>query len=218
MSAAPKRQEKKKEEPMATQKRAVRNSPSATEAEVDRWLFGCLARRILAGGLTWVQVDARWQATRDVLGGCDPGVVASLDDDALRELMRTPGILRSGQKLRAVVANAQAFVEIAAEHGSFTGWLSSLRSLEWEDRVVALSGRLTAVRERRAWRFLNEVGEPVPTTPPWLDPASEQALDFGQLQGTRSLVTKAASRSEADLGESVPGAREATALTGGVGS
>lgn len=140
-----------------------------TADDLDRLAFEALARRILAGGLTWVQVDARWPATRDALAGCDPGVVAALDDDALRHVMLRPDVLRNAARLRSVVDNARAFQEIAAEHGTVHAWLASLRSLTWEDRVTALSDRLRGVRERRAWRFLREIGEPVPDAPPWLD-------------------------------------------------
>ena len=140
-----------------------------TAADLDRIAFEALTRRILAGGLTWVQVDARWPVTRELLGDCDPGVVAALDDDALRRIMKTPNVLSSGQKLRAVIDNAQAFQELAAEFGSVHAWLASLRSLSWEERVLELSGRFKQVRERRAWRFLREIHEPVPETPPWLD-------------------------------------------------
>ena len=140
-----------------------------TPDDRDRRLFEVLTRRILAGGLTWSHVDARWPATRDALGDCDPGVVASLDDDALVELARHPDVLRGQEKLRTVVANAQAFVELGAQHGSVQGWLESLREAPWQERVRVISGALRGVRERRAWRFLREVGEPVPEAPPWLE-------------------------------------------------
>ena len=131
--------------------------------------LGALSRRILAGGLTWVQVDARWPATRDALADCDPSVVASLDESAIRQIMMLPDVLRGADKLRTVVANARAFEEIAAEHGSVHAWLASLRGRSWEERVLELSSRLRGVRERRAWRFLREIGEPVPERPPWLE-------------------------------------------------
>ncbi len=140
-----------------------------TADDLDRMALAALARRILAGGLTWVQVDARWPATLDALADCDPGVVAALDEDALRQIVMRADVLRGADKLRSVVTNAKAFREIAAEHGSVHAWLASLRGLAWEERVRALSERLTGVRERRAWRFLREIGEPVPSSPPWLE-------------------------------------------------
>ena len=169
-----------------------------TAADLDRMALAALARRILAGGLTWVQVDARWPATLEALADCDPAVVAAIDDDALRQIITRPDILRGVDKLRTVVVNARAFQEISAEHGSVHAWLAGLRALPWEERVAALSGRFKAVRERTAWRFLREIGEPVPSSPPWLDEGRSD--DAPQVRSRHPMRRKAGDPGDAGKG------------------
>lgn len=139
------------------------------DEDFDRCALAALARRILAGGLTWAYVDAAWPKTCAALGGCDPSVVAALDGEALEALAATQGILHGRSRMLNVVRNAQAFVDVAAEHGSVRAWLRGLRRRPWPDRVGALRERLQGVQERNAWRWLGEIGEPIPDEPPWLD-------------------------------------------------
>jgi len=133
----------------------------------DGELLEALSRHVLAGGLSWSLVEARWDSLRTALAGFDPCVLGALDGPAIERLMQAPGVIRNATKLEAVVHNARAVLELTADHGSFGAWLETLRDHCWEERVSALRAQLSRVGERTAWRFLGAVGEPVPQPPPW---------------------------------------------------
>ena len=137
--------------------------------KTDQALLEALSRRVLAGGLSWVVVERRWEAMHRALFEFEPAALAACDGPALDALMETPGVIRNAAKLEAVVANARAVVALADEHGSFGAWLADWRERTWEERVAELRPRFRRVGERTAWGFLEEVGEPVPAVPPWID-------------------------------------------------
>ncbi len=137
------------------------------EERSDQELLAALSRHVLVGGLSWRLVEARWGALCEALADFDPGVLAALDGAALDRLLEAPGMIRNAAKLEAVGANARAVEVLAALHGSFGGFVASLRDLCWEERVGVLRTELRRVGERTAWRFLRDAGEPVPEPAPW---------------------------------------------------
>jgi len=147
-------------------------TPPDEDSEFSEWdqqAFTALVRRTLAGGLTWVQVDARWPTTKRALHDCDVRTLAALDAADVSRIGRKPDVLGSGAKLRQVVTNAQVFCGIADDHGDVASWLAAMRHKPWEDRVTTITQQFKGMRERRAWRWLKEINEPVPEPPPWAD-------------------------------------------------
>jgi 3-methyladenine DNA glycosylase Tag len=126
-----------------------------------------LSRRIMAAGLSWSVVEDRWEAIRIALHAFEPEWVAALDQAAADAVLRAPRMLRNPGKLGAVIANARVIADLSAGHGSLAAWLESRRELPWADRAAEWKHRFSRVGERTAWRFLKEVGEPVPEPPPW---------------------------------------------------
>ena len=89
----------------------------------DRYLSQ-MSLRIFRAGLRHSVVDAKWPAFEEVFYGFDPRRVRAMPDEALEALMGDARLIRHWGKLKAVRDNAAAMLDMAAEHGSFGGWLA----------------------------------------------------------------------------------------------
>jgi DNA-3-methyladenine glycosylase I len=89
----------------------------------DRKLFEMLILEGAQAGLSWSTILNKRAAYREAFDGFDPQVVARYDEDKIQELLANPGIVRNKLKVRSAVQNAQAFLEIQAEFGSFDAYI-----------------------------------------------------------------------------------------------
>lgn len=74
-------------------------------------------------GLSWITVLRKRDNYRAAFDKFDPTLVAGYDEDKVAELLANPGIVRNRLKVRAFIRNAQAFLRIQAEHGSFDAYI-----------------------------------------------------------------------------------------------
>ena len=89
----------------------------------DRVLFEMLCLEGAQAGLSWITVLKKRARYREVFANFDPVAVAALTDDYLHALLEDPGIIRNRLKVWAFRTNAQAFLAIQAEFGSFSDYL-----------------------------------------------------------------------------------------------
>lgn len=89
----------------------------------DRDLFELLILEGAQAGLSWSTVLQRREGYRRVFAGLDPVRVAAMGPDEQAAALLDPGIIRNRAKVTATVGNATAWLELAAEHGSFSEWL-----------------------------------------------------------------------------------------------
>jgi DNA-3-methyladenine glycosylase I len=102
----------------------------------DRYLFEFLVLEGAQAGLSWSTVLAKREHYRRVLDGFDPAVVAGYDEAKLAELVADPGIIRHRLKVRSLVTNAEAFVGVQQERGSFADYL-----WDWVDGTPVVTAR-----------------------------------------------------------------------------
>ena len=74
-------------------------------------------------GLSWITVLRKRDNYRAAFDKFDPTLVAGYDEDKVAELLANPGIVRNRLKVRAFIRNAQAFLRIQAEYGSFDAYI-----------------------------------------------------------------------------------------------
>lgn len=65
-------------------------------------------------GLAWITVLRKREALREAFAGFDPDAALGID---VEPLMKDPGLIRSGPKLRAVVRNATATIALREQGG-----------------------------------------------------------------------------------------------------
>jgi DNA-3-methyladenine glycosylase I len=92
----------------------------------DRHLFEMLTLEGAQAGLSWAIVLGRREGYRKAFKGFDPAKVARFNDDDRARLLADAGIIRNRAKIAATIDNAQAFLEIQREFGSFEAWIWNL--------------------------------------------------------------------------------------------
>jgi len=89
----------------------------------DRALFEFLILEGAQAGLSWSTILKKREAYRQAFDGFDPAKVAAYDDAKVAELLANPGIVRNRLKIAAAITNAQSFVRIQQEFGSFDAYV-----------------------------------------------------------------------------------------------
>ena len=85
----------------------------------DHRLFEMLILEGAQAGLTWETILKRRENYRTAFDGFDPIKVAKFTADRKKRLLHDPGIIRNRLKIDAAVTNAQAFMAVQKEFGSF---------------------------------------------------------------------------------------------------
>jgi len=91
----------------------------------DRLLFEFLVLEGAQAGLSWLTVLRKRENYRQAFDGFDPPRVARYDEAKIQRLLQNPGIIRNRLKVRAAVTNAQAFLKVQREFGSFDRFIWS---------------------------------------------------------------------------------------------
>ena len=89
----------------------------------DRTLFEFLILEGAQAGLSWDTILAKREHYRKVFDGFDPAKVARYDAKKKARLMLDAGIIRNRLKIEAAVVNAQAFLAVQKEFGSFASYV-----------------------------------------------------------------------------------------------
>lgn len=85
----------------------------------DRALFEFLVLDGFQAGLSWRSVLRKRDAFRRDFAGFDPEAVAGFDEKDVGRLLQDAEIIRNRAKVRAAITNAQAFLQVREEFGSF---------------------------------------------------------------------------------------------------
>ena len=91
----------------------------------DRLLFEMLILEGAQAGLSWQTILRKRANYQRAFAQFEPKKVARFDAARKARLLQDPGIVRNRLKIDSTVTNAQAFLEIQREHGSFDKYLWS---------------------------------------------------------------------------------------------
>lgn len=83
----------------------------------ERGLFELMALEVFVVGLSWLTVLRRRDAMREAFGQFEVDVVAAFDDEDVSRLLAEAGLIHNERKIRAVITNARAAVELRADGG-----------------------------------------------------------------------------------------------------
>jgi DNA-3-methyladenine glycosylase I len=113
----------------------------------DRTLFEFLILEGAQAGLSWSTILRKREGYRRAFDGFDAEKVARYDGVKISALLTDPGIVRNQLKIGSAVTNAQAFLKIQEEWGSFSDYVWSF-----------VDGRPI----QNAWRALAEIPAKTP--------------------------------------------------------
>jgi DNA-3-methyladenine glycosylase I len=89
----------------------------------DRRLFEMLCLEGAQAGLSWITILRKREHYRAAFDGFDAAKIAGYDEEKVAALLQNPGIVRNRLKVRGFIQNAQAFLAIQEEFGTFDGYL-----------------------------------------------------------------------------------------------
>ena len=89
----------------------------------DRELFEMLVLESFQAGLSWITILKKRENFKRAFDDFDVRKVASYDEAKVEELRLNEGIIRHKGKINAAVNNAQVFIEIQDEFGSFDEYI-----------------------------------------------------------------------------------------------
>lgn len=89
----------------------------------DRALFEFLILEGAQAGLSWSTILNKRPEYRKAFDGFDARKIARYGDAKFAELMANPGIVRNRLKIRAAVRNAEAFLAVRKEFGTFDKYI-----------------------------------------------------------------------------------------------
>ncbi len=85
----------------------------------DRKLFEFMVLDTFQAGLSWAIVLKKREGFRKAFDNFQPEIIAVYDETKIGELIQNPAIIRNKLKIRTTVTNAQTFLNIRKEYGSF---------------------------------------------------------------------------------------------------
>ncbi|SFC69470.1 DNA-3-methyladenine glycosylase I [Alkalibacterium subtropicum] len=89
----------------------------------DRKLFELLCLEGAQAGLSWLTVLKKRESYREAFDRFDPEVISQYNEEKIQELIQNEKIIRNRLKIRSVVINARAYLEITKNGQSFSDYL-----------------------------------------------------------------------------------------------
>jgi DNA-3-methyladenine glycosylase I len=89
----------------------------------DHKLFEFLVLDAMQAGLSWLIVLKKRDNFREAFDHYDLHKISKYGEDKIEELLNNPGIIRNRRKIEATIQNAQAFLHIQEEYGTFDAYI-----------------------------------------------------------------------------------------------
>ena len=130
----------------------------------DRRHFEFLILEGAQAGLSWSTILKRREGYRKAFANFDPEIVAQFTPVLIEELLQDKGIIRNRLKVQGAVINAQKFLEIQEEFGSFDKYVwqfvggkpivNRWKSLKDLPATTAESEALSKDLKKRGFKFV----------------------------------------------------------------
>ncbi|MBA6151619.1 DNA-3-methyladenine glycosylase I [Gelidibacter maritimus] len=89
----------------------------------DATLFEFLVLETFQAGLSWITILRKRENFREAFDSFDYRKIAHYNQDKIDSLLQDAGIVRNKLKVQAAVTNAQRFMEVQEEFGSFSKYI-----------------------------------------------------------------------------------------------
>jgi len=89
----------------------------------DDTLFEFLVLETFQAGLSWITILRKRENFRRAFDNFNYKKIAEYDETKIAALLKDAGIVRNKLKVRATVTNAQAFIQVQKEFGSFSNYI-----------------------------------------------------------------------------------------------
>jgi len=89
----------------------------------DEKLFEFLILETFQAGLSWITILKKRENFRIAFDNFDYKKIATYDNKKVEELLKDAGIIRNKLKIKATISNAQAYIQVQREFGSFSKYI-----------------------------------------------------------------------------------------------
>jgi DNA-3-methyladenine glycosylase I len=130
----------------------------------DQKLFEFLILETFQAGLSWITILKKRENFRLAFDHFDYLKVADYSEVKIQELMQNAGIIRNQLKIRAAVTNANSFIKIQEEFGSFSNYIWAFTdnkpivnkpsSLKEVPATSAISDKISKDLKKRGFKFV----------------------------------------------------------------
>jgi len=130
----------------------------------DDTLFEFLILETFQAGLSWITVLRKRENFRKAFDNFDYKKIAKYQQPKIDSLLQDAGIIRNKLKVNATVSNAQAFMKIQDEFGSFSKYIwafvdhkpikNSIKNYKDAPATTAISDALSKDLKKRGFKFV----------------------------------------------------------------
>ncbi|MGL4695669.1 DNA-3-methyladenine glycosylase I [Enterococcus larvae] len=130
----------------------------------DQKLFEFLILESMQAGLSWSTILKKRATLTEAYDQFDYTIIAEYTDEKKAELLQNPGIIRNRLKVAAAVTNANRFMEIQKEFGSFDTYIWSFvdgqpiinqwSTMSEVPASTELSDKISKDLKKRGFKFL----------------------------------------------------------------
>lgn len=130
----------------------------------DETLFELLVLESFQAGLSWLTILRKRENFRKAFDGFDYKSIANYSLNKVEELLKNEGIIRHRGKIEASINNAQRFMEIQQEFGSFSKYiwrfvnhqpiLNNFTSIKQVPATTTISDALAKDLKKRGFKFM----------------------------------------------------------------
>jgi DNA-3-methyladenine glycosylase I len=130
----------------------------------DQTLFEFLLLETFQAGLSWLTILKKRENFRKAFDNFDFYKISNYTDQKQKELLKDAGIIRNRLKVKAATTNAQAFIKIQKEFGSFSKFIwayvdgkptiNNFNSIKEVPASTPLSDRISKDLKKRGFKFV----------------------------------------------------------------
>lgn len=130
----------------------------------DQQLFEFLILESFQAGLSWITILKKRENFRKAFDHFDANKIAGYDEHKVEELMQNAGIIRNRLKIKAAITNAQRYLDVRKEEGSFSKYIWSFvggspivnkwKSLKEVPANTDISDEMSKTLKKKGFKFV----------------------------------------------------------------
>ncbi len=121
----------------------------------DRKLFEFVVLESAQAGLSWEIILNKREGYKKAFKNFNPKIVANYTSKDLTRLMKDAGIIRNRLKIESTITNAQAFLKVQNEFGSFSKYVWQWMALK--EKPLEIAKLLSKDMKKRGFKFFGTV-------------------------------------------------------------
>lgn len=130
----------------------------------DATLFEFLILETFQAGLSWITILRKRENFRKAFDNFDYKKIVNYNQKKIDSLLEDTGIIRNKLKIKATISNAQAFIDIQKEFGSFSNYIwaftndkpikNKVKNYKEAPPTTALSDTISKDLKKRGFKFV----------------------------------------------------------------